>query len=228
MLTTEHILLESDVREIPQPRAARKTHASLRLRSALRRRAVELDIIDYYYLSVRNSRPIAGPGEYVLDLRFIDPEPELATHIAWRWMTATIALGVLLAACIGWIAASSEPWWTHRGLGVCGVLFAIAVLAGIVCAYRTTETLTLATVHGRARVLEFTGGLGTFGKIRRFTAKLAAHVQIAVAARRPSRAEHLRDEMREHHRLREAGVLSDEQYEDSKRLILRQHGGKAS
>ncbi|HKZ74434.1 MAG TPA: hypothetical protein VJ011_10235 [Steroidobacteraceae bacterium] len=228
MLTTEHILLESDVREIPQPRAARKTHASLRLHSALRRRAVALDIIDYYYLSVRTSRPGAGAAEYVLDLRFVDPEPELTTHIAWRWMTVTIGLAVLLAACIGWIGASPQPWWKHGWLGTCGILLAMAVLAGVVCAYRTTETLRLYSVHGRAQVLEFTGGLGTFGKIRRFTAKLAAHVQIAVAARRPSRAEHLRDEMREHHRLREVGVVSDEQYEESKRRILQQHGGKAS
>jgi hypothetical protein len=62
---------------------------------------------------------------------------------------------------------------------------------------------------------------------RQFTRKLAAHIQLAIAARRSSEAEHLRDEMREHFRLREAGVLSQEQYEASKARILAQHAPAA-
>jgi hypothetical protein len=53
--------------------------------------------------------------------------------------------------------------------------------------------------------------------------KLAAHIQFAVADRKATRAEHLRDEMREHFRLKEVGVLSHEQYELSKAQILAQH-----
>jgi hypothetical protein len=56
-----------------------------------------------------------------------------------------------------------------------------------------------------------------------FTHKLAAHIQLAIAARRLSEMEHLRDEMREHFRLKEAGVLSQEQYEASKGRILARH-----
>ena len=41
------------------------------------------------------------------------------------------------------------------------------------------------------------------------------------------RAERLRDEMREHFRLKEAGVLSQEQYEASKARILGQHAPRA-
>ncbi|HEY8509099.1 MAG TPA: hypothetical protein VIL32_12120, partial [Steroidobacteraceae bacterium] len=51
--TAEHVLLESDEREIPQRLTARKIHAHHVLRSRLRRRRFELDLIDYYFLSVR-------------------------------------------------------------------------------------------------------------------------------------------------------------------------------
>jgi hypothetical protein len=59
--------------------------------------------------------------------------------------------------------------------------------------------------------------------VRPFTQKLAAHIRIAIAARRSSRVEHLRDEMREHFRLKEAGVLPNEEYEACKRRILAKH-----
>ena len=104
-----------------------------------------------------------------------------------------------------------------------GGLSGLAVCAALISMYRTTETLALFSVCGRARLLELTGGVGSFRDIRRFSRALAAHVQIAIARRRSSRAAHLRDEMREHLRLKEAGVLSEEEYEISKVRILARH-----
>ena len=131
MTASEHILLESDLREVPDLRDARKSHGRLEVRSRLRRHVLQLEIIDYYYLSVRSRTGVTG--------------------------------------------------------------------------------------------LEFTGGPGTFRALRPFVAKLTAHIRLASAARRRTKAEHLRDEMREHQRLRELGVLSVSDYEASKARILGQH-----
>ena len=65
--------------------------------------------------------------------------------------------------------------------------------------------------------------LGLGRALRPFLTKLSAHVRIAVAARRPSKALHLRDEMREHARLHETGVLSKQEYEAGKARILAAH-----
>ena len=102
MSATEHILLESDDREVPDPRAARRVHARIGLKSRLRRRAMQLEIIDYYYLSVRSWRARTPLAAYVLDLRFVYATPRLSRHIAWRWMAAALVLMALAAA----IAAS--------------------------------------------------------------------------------------------------------------------------
>jgi hypothetical protein len=48
-------------------------------------------------------------------------------------------------------------------------------------------------------------------------------VRLAAAARRSTMAEHLRDELREHYRLKEIGVLADETYDASKVRILARH-----
>ena len=70
MQTSEHILLESDEREVPALGSARKTHAQVEVTSRLRRCVLQLEIIDYYYLSVRSRSP-SGELGYVLDLRFV-------------------------------------------------------------------------------------------------------------------------------------------------------------
>lgn len=223
MRATEHIVLESDVRKVPVLRTARKVHSRLHVRSSVRRRVIELALIDYCYLSVRTWRSRSLDSQYVLDLRFVDPALRLSRHIAWRLMAASAVLAALAVALAWRISASSTAWWQHQWLPALGVVTALAVGAALLSMYQTTKTLALFSVCGRARLLELTGGVGSFRAIRLFSRALAAHVRIAIARRRPSRAEHLRDEMREHLRLREAGVLSEREYEISKARILARH-----
>jgi len=87
--------------------------------------------------------------------------------------------------------------------------------------------VSLFSAYGAASLLECTGGLGTFQVFRPFMAKLTAHIRLASAARRRTKAEHLRDEMREHLRLKEIGVLPAEEYETAKVRILDQHSPAA-
>lgn len=222
MQATEHIVLESDERRVPALRTARKIHSRLRVQSSVRRRASELALIDYCYLSVRTWRSRSPDAQYVLDLRFVDPALRLSRHVAWRFLAASAVLAVLAVALAWRISASSTPW-RHEWLLPLGGLFGLAVCAALVGLYRTTKTLVLFSVSGRARLLELTGGVGSFRAMRSFSRTLAAHVRIASARRRRSRAEHLRDEMREHLRLKEAGVLSEKEYEMSKARILAKH-----
>ena len=227
MPTTEDILLESDFREVPESRNPRTVHARIEFRSRLRRRVLQLEIIDYYYLSVRShSRSILL--EYVLDLRFVDA-PRRLTHIAWRWISFSL-LVMALALALGIASrmdSSATPWWQHDWLPMCVSVIVAWALVTLVAVYRTTETVSLFSTHGAAKLLECRGGLGTFHVLRRFMAKLAAHIQLASAARRRTKAEHLRDEMREHLRLKEIGVLRAGEYETAKVRILGQHSPAA-
>src|SRR6267154_4385664 len=181
MLTTEHVVLESDFREVPCLQDARTVHARIEFRSRLRRRVLQLEIFDYYYLSVRShSRSIAL--EYVLDLRFVDA-PRRLRHIAWRWITFSLLLIALSLEIASRIDSSATPWWQHAWLPVCVTVIVAWPFATLVGVYRTTETVSLFSTHGGARLLECTGGLGTFRVFRPFMAKLAAHIRLASAAR---------------------------------------------
>jgi hypothetical protein len=221
MTVTEHILLESDSRDLPDVRSARTVHARLELRCRLRARVLQLEIIDYYYLSVR-TRSRSHLREYVLDLRFIAP-PRLTRYIAWRWILASLLLIAVPLTIAREFDLGAFSWWQRHWAATCLLIIGSWVFATVVAMYRTRETVIMFSVSGAAGLLEFTGGLGTFRRARPFLAKLAAHLRLASGARRRTRGEHLRDEMREHLRLREAKVLSAEQYELAKGRILGQH-----
>ena len=222
MDATEHILLETDERNVPARETARRIHAHVILRDA-RRRSVELALIEYYYLSVRIVRAQAVVARYVLDLRFVDPVPRRKRQVAWRWLAAGAAFLALAIAGARAVSTSPAPWWRHEWLPATAVLFGLALCAMFAAFHLSRETLTLISAHGRARLLAHAGGLGTFRALHQFLPRLVAHLEIANRARRSSRAKQLRDEMREHFRLRNAGAISDAEYESAKRRILATH-----
>jgi hypothetical protein len=217
----EHILLESEPEyTVPDPRGPRRRHARVDVADRIRRRALRLEIIDYFYLSVRVQRSQSVMAEYVLDLRFVDPSVRMSRHIATRWLVATLVLAALAVAIGLRVQGSAAP---GNWLVACLIASTLTIGAGFVCAYRTTETLAVFSLHGRARLLEYTGTFGLGRALRPFLVKLSAHLRIATAARRPSKALHLRDEMREHSRLHETGVLSKLEYDAGKVRILAEH-----
>ena len=188
---------------------------------------MRLEIIDYYYLSVR-SQTRSAKLEYVLDLRFVDV-PQVSRHISWRWIAASLLL-TSLAYGVMQLGPSVLPWSQRNWLIVCAAVIGAWAVTTVGALYRTTETVSLFSIDGAARLLEYTGGFGTLrgnGR-RRFMAKIAAHVQLAVAARRVTKAAHLRDAMREHFRLRELGVLAEPAYESAKARILGTHSPTSS
>ena len=223
MHAAEHIVLESDVREIPHFRSQRRVHATLQCRSRLQRRRLNLSIIDYHYLAVCLVQSAAAPQEYVLDLRFVDPSFAMTRRVPWRCIWAALALTAAAAVSTMWFIAAMAAPQRHLAALISAALVAGALLAWVTVAARLVETVALHSLHGRAAVLEYRGSAGTLRRVRPFMRKLAAHVQLAAAARRATMAEHLRDELREHYRLKEAGVLAAEIYDACKRRILARH-----
>ncbi len=183
---------------------------------------LELAIIDYCYLAVRTRRS-GSVRDYVLDLRFIDRTIRAKRHVPWKWILVTMVLGSAAALTIRQVVSSTSPWWWQHRFLLCAATLGLTACSGLVCAWRTAETLSLRSLHGSATLLEFTGGLGSLRSSRAFVQKLTAHIQFAVADRGATKTEHLRDEMREHFRLKEAGVLSQEQYDTCRARILAQH-----
>jgi hypothetical protein len=187
-----------------------------------------LSIIDFYYVAVRIAQSRTATTDYLLDLRFIDPSFTLTRRVPWRWIWAALALTAGAAGAIAlWSLSAAATPTRDLATVAAAALSAGAALAYLRVAARFVESVVLYSIHGRAPVLEYRGGLGTLRRLRPFLRRLSAHVQLAAAARRVTKSEQLRDELREHHRLKEDGVLPVETYDASKARILAQHASNA-
>lgn len=221
----EHISIESSMEESATPvrRARGKVLASYALKSPLRGCETELSLLEDHFVAVRCVRPDSLPKKYDVDLRFVDPRPVRSREISWTWLVVTVGL---IALAIGTIAAqwsvSPQPWLLPGILAAFATLL-VSVLTGMLFVRRTTESLEFRSIHGHATLLSVTGGIGSARDGKRFFVALMKDINAAKAARPQEKPQFLRDEMREHHRLRELGVLSEEQYEQSKARILAEH-----
>ena len=186
-----------------------------------RRCETELALLDGHRLAVHDKGRVGR--RYVVDLRFIAETPLTSRTVAWNCWLATLATAT--AAGLGaWLASAQrahpEAWsaWVVT-LG----LTATALLLGAAAVYRTYETTLLYSVHGRVALARLTGGLGSARQAMAFQAELVRGIAAARAAIAQSRQAFLRDELREHRRLFEDGVLTTEAYEAGKRRILQAH-----
>jgi hypothetical protein len=222
-IQVEHVCLESD--EVVFDGRCRGTPVgpSLTIASPLRGCMTELTVLDGHRLAVRTQRPQRPERQYVVDLRFIDGEPVTRRFIAWRWWLASAALAALAGACYQLAEASDVAPWLQMALPGSIVSLVAAVCIGMLALHRTHETIQFQSIHGRAVLVEITGSPGCARAAAAFAPEIARRIADARARVAQSKQRFLCDELHEHRRLFEDGVLAQEAYEAGKRRILRAH-----
>jgi len=129
----------------------------------------------------------------------------------------------VLAAGGLWSTWTDAGRWSSAIFLTALVTLIAAVGATIMFLRRTVESLEFVSMHGGATLVSVVGGIGSARAGKKFFIELIKSINAAKAARPQERPQFLRDEMREHHRLRELGVISQEQYEQGKARILASH-----
>jgi len=220
---SEHIHIEADP-GIAAPTALRrrKVRASYALKSRLRGCETEISIHDDHFAAVRTMRLDAEPLKYEVDLRFASPKPLRVRSISWFWLALAASLAVLATGGI-WAAVGHAALWTSPVFLTALIALLAAAYATILFLRKTVESLDFVSVHGGATLISVVGGIGSTRAGKQFFVLLIKSINAAKAERPQERTQYLRDEMREHHRLRELGVISEEQYERSKARILANH-----
>ena len=218
----EHISIESTSEDhaTPARRARGKVLATYALKSPLRGCETELALLEDHFVAVRSVRPDSLPKKYDVDLRFVDPKPVRSREISWTWLIVTTGLIALAAGTIATQWGNSPTPWLLPGILAAFATLLVSILTGFLFVRRTTESLEFRSIHGHATLVSVTGGIGSARDGKRFFVALMKDINTAKAARPQEKPQFLRDEMREHHRLRELGVLSEEEYEQSKARIL--------
>jgi hypothetical protein len=219
----EHIHIEADSGvAAPTALRRRKVRASYALKSRLRGCETEISIHDDHFAAVRTVRPDAEPRKYEVDLRFASPKPVRVRSISWFWLALAASLALLATGGI-WASWGDAAHWTSPIFLTALVTLLAASGATILFLRRTVESLEFASVHGGATLISVVGGIGSARAGKQFFVELIKSINAAKTERPQERLQFLRDEMREHHRLRELGVISEEQYAQSKARILASH-----
>jgi hypothetical protein len=222
----EHISIESHSDEEAAPttkRAHRIVRHTYSLKSAIRGCETELKLLDGHFLGVRSVRPETLTKKYDIDLRFASPKPVRVRHISWTWLVVTIGLIVLACATlVAQVLRFHQPWKEFGFIAACVTLLLSGGTAFLFMR-RTTEALEFKSVHGDVTLVSVCGGIGSAKAGKHFFVELIKDINAAKTAKPQARAQFLRDEMREHHRLHALGVLPDEDYEASKTRILASH-----
>lgn len=223
----EHISLDTghddDALATPKKRPHRPTRMSYTLTSKLRGCVTHLDLLDDHFLAVQLTRPDIEPRKYDFDLRFANAKPVIVRHIAWFWLALAASL-IALATCALWMLwPKSAAEWIHPVPLTAVAALLASIGAALMFLRRTTESLEFTSVHGGVTLVGVTGAIGSARDGKKFFVELIKSINAAKAARPQPTHQFLRDEMREHHRLRELGVLTEDQYETSKSRILASH-----
>lgn len=220
----EHISLESDA-GISRP-APNTTKPLIRfeLGDDERNATSAICVLRDQYVAIETIDADGNNDRYTVDLRYVDPRPAGIRKVAWRWLYAGLGLSALTAIAVTLysfaptLAKSIGGLYTAIGLGVLAV-------GALVLSYRfSREFVVFVSVHGRARLITIRGGLGTIRRVKPCTTEIVKHAKVArLQAASQQRQSYLRDEMREHSRLREQGVLNEQDYTAARQRILRAH-----
>jgi hypothetical protein len=182
-----------------------------------------LTIFNGSYLRVSRTGDCDGPHDYWINLAFLDPRPVRRADRFWSRFSTTLALLTTVAVALTY-------WQSTIALGpvqamTIATLSAATLASAINALCRYYSRCAFLTTHGRAPVL----WLSSRKPNRRQVSEFIQHLHRAVARAKADRVDvvrghHLRDEMKEHRRLHNAGVLDDRQFQVARRLILEAHG----
>lgn len=213
----EHVLLTAEPTD--ELEDVEPTSVDAEIDQLRRGRGQHATIFNGTYLSVRAQAGRGRETSYWLNLAFVDPAP---VRRAGR-LRVTVALACA-APVAGMVLALLAPGIPSDLVWRLGPPAAIAALiAGLVLAIRDYRSvLVYCTRHGRVPVLRLGRALPDRRRARRFLDRLAAASERA--RRDAPAASYLRDEMREHRRLLDQGVLDATQFEAARAAILRAHG----
>jgi hypothetical protein len=219
----EHISLESEPQSVAAPARRHTVCASFQLNSALRDCMTQVSILQDHFVAVHTARSRGEPLDYVLDLRFANPKPVRKLSIAWNWLSVALALATLSGLAMWMAPRPLRLFLVSPNFGISLALLLAMLGALLKFARGTSESLRFLSEHGAVVVIDIAGGLGSTRRGRRFFVELIRNIRAAKQARPQPKPQRLRDEMREHHRLREMQVLSEVDYQASKARILKAH-----
>ncbi len=171
-----------------------------------------------------HDRAVRHNHQFDIALTCLDPEPQKQLRIATNWAYA--AGTALLITLVHYLIAQTTlsayiPYSLLPAMILTGA-FAIVFLLGLV--YKSRYQYCYRTRHGEVELVRLLYGRPSRDRFRDFLARLSGSIRSAQRKQGNDTHDVLANELREHRRLMEAGIISHRIYENAKTKILANHG----
>jgi hypothetical protein len=181
----------------------------------MRRCRSEFTLFDNQRLSVKTQGLMQQALDYTLNIGVLDPQPKRLLKICWSHALTGVAL-CAAAWLVSWSGQAPHSALLSLGLGAgAGLILILAI-------FRSHDRLVFYSRHGRVPLVILFNRLPDRETLDEFANTLARDIKTATTQ---SRGMHqtLSEELKEHRRLMETGVISGKRYDIAKRRILGQH-----
>jgi hypothetical protein len=217
--TCEHVTLPSDPLDLPEEVEPSTIDAEIEHeRGGVSQRTT---IFNGAYLSVGTRCRHGSERWYWLNLAFLDATPvRRADRLR---VTAAVACALPVAAVVALLLITDPAAERLWSLYVPGAGSCMALGLGLAL-HDYFDRLVFCTRHGRVPVLTLRRSRPDTRSVREFLDRLDGAVSRVHRERAGARGPYLRDEMKEHRRLLEQGVMSADDFESARASILRAHG----
>jgi len=204
-----------DEPEVDQPLEALDKVAVLEQANWMRRCRLEFTLFNNYHLSVKTLGFMQDARDYTVDIRVLDPHPKRILKVAWSYFL------IFFALCgAAWFLASSGFALNTTLLSISLIVFAGVSL--IPAVYRSHDRMVFYSQHGRTPLVVLFNRSPDRVTLDSFIDTLVQHIKHAKDHNKGAN-ETLREELKEHRRLMEEGIISGKRYDIVKRRILSQH-----
>ena len=166
-----------------------------------------------------SSMPPTDLSHYV-NLAFLDPRP--IRRLSWSGRAAVAAVATLGTAAIVSFGQASADLGMGPAMALLTVIIATLACLGVVVRERLEE-LIFMTRHGRVPAVRLSRRGSKADAHREFVKILTETIQRAHNRRLGDRGALLCDEMKEHRRLADEGLLTSKQFLSARSLILQAH-----
>lgn len=221
-LIQESICLSSEDSDTSQP-VEQITNRRFAQRGSLCRCEAHFRVYNDHHLEIDTRGMLEPECHYELDCGFLDPDARRVVTVDWR-SAAAFALLTGAALLLAWLSDSigveRRNLWLPLSALACAAAAALAL-----CLHRFRDNLVFYSRHGRAPLLKLLNRNPSPASLSAFVADIAERSRRA-AAQWPDKAEFLSAELREHRRLKDAGIIDARTYETIKQRILDAHGAR--
>jgi len=201
--------------EVDQSYEASDKAAVLKQASWMRRCRSEFTLFNNHRLSVETQGFMRDARDYTVDIGILDPYPKRTFKVGWSYLLVFFAL--CGAACF---FALSDLTLNTTLLSISLVAFAGVSL--ILAIYRSHDRIVFYSQHGRTPLVVLFNRSPDRVTLDSFTGTLVEHIKDAKNHNQGAN-EKLNEELKEHRRLMEEGIISSKRYDIAKRRILSQH-----